>query len=127
MSLDAMKQALEALEGFIPYLPLPDKTQCGRYDKAITALRAAIEQAQDTHDDWCASLTQLLMSMPPKPAPCNCKLKTAQRDSRQWQGLTKDELLELWELNTEQPFPEWFVDFKRAYEVIEAKLKEKNG
>ena len=46
MSLDAMKQALEALEGFIPYLPLPDKTQCGRYDKAITALRAAIEQAE---------------------------------------------------------------------------------
>ena len=46
MSIEAMKLALEALEGFIPYLPLPDKTQCGRYDKAITALRAAIEQAQ---------------------------------------------------------------------------------
>ena len=46
MTIEAMKLALEALEGFIPYLPLPDKTQCGRYDKAITALRAAIEQAQ---------------------------------------------------------------------------------
>ena len=123
MSLDAMKQALEALEGFIPYLPLPDKTQCGRYDKAITALLAAIEQEQDTHDDWCASLTQLLMSMPPKPAPCNCKLKTAQRDSRQWQWLTHKEIVQAKNLsvNGDQVF---LYSFARA---IEAKLKEKNN
>jgi len=24
------------------------------------------------HQKWCASLTQLLLSMPPQPAPCNC-------------------------------------------------------
>ena len=119
MSLDAMKQALEALEGFIPYLPLPDKTQCGRYDKAITALRAAIEQAQDTHDDWCASLTQLLMSMPPKPAPCNCKLKTAQRDSRQWQGLTDEERGQVINAN-------FGTGLWQMAKAIEAKLKEKN-
>ena len=123
MTIEVMKQALEALEGFIPYLPLPDKTQCGRYDKAITALRAAIEQAQDTHDDWCASLTQLLMSMPPKPAPCNCKLKTAQRDSRQWQWLTHKEIVQAKNLsvNGDQVF---LYSFARA---IEAKLKEKNN
>ena len=45
---------------------------------------------------------------------------------RQWQGLTNEELWELWNSHTEQPFPEWFVDFKRAYAVIAEKLKEKN-
>ena len=27
----------------------------------------------EQHQDWCASLTQMLTSMPPQPAPCNCK------------------------------------------------------
>lgn len=27
------------------------------------------------HERWCASLTQMLMSDPPQPAACNCKLK----------------------------------------------------
>lgn len=45
---------------------------------------------------------------------------------RQWQGLTDEELWELWNSHTEQPFPEWFVDFRRAYAVIAEKLKEKN-
>jgi hypothetical protein len=30
------------------------------------------------HQDWCASLTQLLLSNPPQPAPCNCKRPAAQ-------------------------------------------------
>ena len=47
MSLEAMKQALEALEGFIPYLPLKDKEQCDRYDIAITSLRQAIAEAEN--------------------------------------------------------------------------------
>jgi hypothetical protein len=45
---------------------------------------------------------------------------------RTWVGLTDDEIWELWETHTEQPFPELYVDFKRAFKVIEAKLKEKN-
>jgi hypothetical protein len=32
----------------------------------------------EQHQDWCASLTQMLMSMPPKPAPCNCKAQPEQ-------------------------------------------------
>ena len=39
----AAQMALEALHGFIPYLPLSDEGQCGRYDKAITALSQALE------------------------------------------------------------------------------------
>jgi len=27
----------------------------------------------EQHQDWCASLTKMLTSMPPKRAPCNCK------------------------------------------------------
>ncbi len=40
-------------------------------------LRQAIKEWESqepvTHKKWCASLTQLLMSMPPQPAPCNCQ------------------------------------------------------
>ena len=85
----------------------------------------AMKPGQDTHEDWCASLTQLLMSMPPKPAPCNCKLKTARRDSRQWQGLTDEErgitAAETW--GSVLIAPQSYQAFARA---IEAKLREKN-
>ena len=30
------------------------------------------------HEAWCASLTQLLLSHPSKPAPCNCNTKLAE-------------------------------------------------
>ena len=48
------------------------------------------------------------------------------KKSKPWVGLTDEEVWDLWNAHTEQPFPEWFVDFKRAYKVIEARLKEKN-
>ena len=41
---ETLKLALDALEGFIPYLPLKDEAQCNSYDKAITALRLAIDE-----------------------------------------------------------------------------------
>jgi hypothetical protein len=61
--------------------------------KAVTAIRERLaqpervdEKAKDSHEDWCASLTQLLLSNPPQPAPCDCKpLK------RKWVGLTDEE------------------------------------
>ena len=43
---EALKLALEALHGFIPYLPLNDEAQCGRYDKAITAIKEALAQPE---------------------------------------------------------------------------------
>ena len=43
----ALKLALEALHGFIPYLPLNDEAQCGRYDKAITAIKEALMSHSD--------------------------------------------------------------------------------
>ena len=53
MTQEALRMALEALEGFIPYLPLKDEAQCNRYDKAITAIKEALAQPeQDTMGYW---------------------------------------------------------------------------
>ena len=49
---EALRLALDALYGFIPYLPLEhDKPQCDRYDKVITAIKAALE-AKDEPVAW---------------------------------------------------------------------------
>jgi hypothetical protein len=44
---EALKLALEALHGFIPYLPLNDEAQCGRYDEALTAIKEALGQTEN--------------------------------------------------------------------------------
>ena len=49
---EALKLALEALHGFIPYLPLNDEAQCGRYDKAITAIKEALAQPEQKPVVW---------------------------------------------------------------------------
>lgn len=71
--------------------------------------------AKRGHEDWCASLTQLLLSNPPQPAPCNCK-----SPKREWVGLTDGETVDL--LNDYEG--RLWTDIVPA---IEAKLKEKNG
>jgi hypothetical protein len=52
---EALKLALEALYGFIPYLPIEhDKQQCDRYDNAITAIKQSLTQKEGepvTHED----------------------------------------------------------------------------
>ena len=57
--IEAMKMALEALHGFIPYLPLNDETQCGRYDKAITALEEALAQPEQIQPSAYSNTHQL--------------------------------------------------------------------
>ena len=76
--------------------------------------RIALAQPEQ-HQDWCASLTQLLMSMPPKPAPCNCK-----PPQRTWVELTDDEI-EARAINFYNP-----EMYKRAVLWAQEKLKEKN-
>jgi hypothetical protein len=49
---EALKLALEALQGFIPYLPLKDKEQCEKYDKAITAIKEALAQPAQEPVAW---------------------------------------------------------------------------
>jgi hypothetical protein len=46
---EALRLGLDALYGFIPYLPIEhDKPQCDRYDKAISAIEATLKEK--THD-----------------------------------------------------------------------------
>ena len=121
-NIETMKLALEALEGFIPYLPLNDKEQCARYDQAITALRQAIEQAQQAEpcglecdctdvckqDNYKALWEQMCE---------RCDELDKQLAQRTWVGLTEAQCGVLWKTNM-TPF--------EYYEAIEAKLKEKN-
>jgi DNA repair ATPase RecN len=84
----------------------------------------------EQHQDWCASLTQMLASMPPKPAPCNCKPQPVIDKSaairiatalgwttqRTWIGLTGFEQKELMAMSA-----------RDAVFATEAKLKAKNA
>jgi len=48
---EALQLALEALHGFIPYLPLDsNKPQCDKYDQAITAIKEALETKEGLLD-----------------------------------------------------------------------------
>ena len=105
---EALNMALQALETLMI-------ERGSIYDKAITAIKESLAQPEQ-HQDWCASLTRMFMSMPPKPAPCNCK-----PPQRTWVGLTDEEINDM--------FSEALKENKLvAYvaKAIEAKLKEKN-
>ena len=42
---EVLRLALEALYGFIPYLPIEhDKPQCDRYNKAVSAIEAKLKE-----------------------------------------------------------------------------------
>lgn len=139
MSIDAMKQALEALlEHGSAYLG-----HDLAYKSAITALRAAIEQAQEpvawmhnliegnviTHrpadiDRHPERWTALYTAPPPCPT-CEALARSVMMDQtshdiapRQWKGLTGEEVAELTLEHVGYPV--------RLTEAIEAKLKEKN-
>ena len=105
MSIEAMQQALNALE----YHTMQTRP-IHHTDKAIEALRQAIEQAekQEPVDIHCPSCLHSFVVMPVA--------------KREWVGLTDDEILDLWIANHKDTGA---TDaFARA---IEAKLKEKNG
>ncbi len=120
MSIEAMKQALEALgiergwqDGPVPHV-----------DKAITALRAAIEQAEKPVAwRWKALVNGefvsnwvLTHSEPPPYATESMPLYTA---PRQWVGLTDEDKAALDE--------QYGNDTLAHLDAIEAKLKEKNA
>jgi hypothetical protein len=51
--IEALKLALEALEGFIPYLPFKDEAQCNRHDKAIFAIKEALAKQTCDMGELC--------------------------------------------------------------------------
>jgi len=38
----------------------------------------------EKHEDWCDSVTKMLTSLPPKPAPCNCKRTEPEQEPVAW-------------------------------------------
>jgi len=127
MKDEALRLALEALYGFIPYLPLEhDKPQCDRYDQAITAIEAALEakdepvayiNVEQRKLEWAKYVswdTPTVVNLPKIP------LYTAP-PQRTWVGLTDEDYKVLREGVVKQGKPiAWMI------EQIEAKIKERN-
>jgi hypothetical protein len=125
--IEVLKQALDALETEVSI----DWTNNDEFNAsaekmhdAIASLHQAIAELESqkpvAHQKWCASLTQLLLSMPPQPVPCNCR-----PPQRTWQGLTDEEQSFIYDqvkqIVNSKPFWVRFAD------AIEAKIKEKNS
>jgi hypothetical protein len=81
---ELLQMALEALEDAVDHLPKPNSTECASVAADICSRLAQPDLAkvgevgvwgEQEHKYWCASLTQMLASLPPKPAPCDCKQK----------------------------------------------------
>jgi hypothetical protein len=143
MSLDAMRLALKALELLARYENPATKIQVRKprdggsivtmyphkvASEAATALRAAIEQAQEpiawVGPSWMNPETRTWESESFAPRPINgwSPLYTT---PRQWQGLTDEEIKAVIQSidRDEQYLPNALRQFARA---IEAKLREKN-
>jgi hypothetical protein len=102
---ELMQQALEALEECIGYKTSPFMTR--ECEAAITALRAAIEQAP-----WVKTYAG---GKPNYTVP--------EEQTCQWQGLTDDEIAEVRHLY--DGTAGWTIE--RFARQIEAKLREKNN
>ena len=123
MTIEAMTQALAVLEEIADEVFSPYDNKLG---DAILALRAAIEQAQDSVA-WMYDLKQRGSFEGVSTEYSRVKLSIGENwvplytapSSRQWQGLTEEEKHYLNDaLNLQGRFP--------IIEAIEAKLKEKN-
>ena len=139
---ETLKLALDALEGFIPYLPLKDEAQCNRYDKAITALRLAIDaqsmaskstykEQLETKDEPVAWMTEnkylitkdenLAKKIKEKGDEPIIPLYTTPQ--RIWVVLTDAEVFELFGRFTTMTGKSWLD----LYRMAETKLKDKNN
>jgi hypothetical protein len=122
MSIEAMKQALEALETL-------NSGDTYKTHNAATALRAAIEQAEpvawaDKYDiereghDFYVNRQQ--------PAKDGVPLYTAP-SKREWVGLTDEDIYSIIESNVPPKLTSLFDMAAWMAKVVEARLKEKNN
>jgi uncharacterized coiled-coil protein SlyX len=85
----------------------------------LASIKQAIAELESqepvAHQKWCASLTQLLLSMPPQPAPCNCH--PPQPPQRTWVWLTDEEHQKIIDAN---------FSAQEMLIAAETKSKEKN-
>ena len=112
MSIEAMKQALEAWDAY------DGGTLDHPIAAAMEALRAAIEQAER---DW-----SLLEATQESLREHMAEIKRLQQ--RQWIGLTDEERRNIreWQRIQDELGPVWAPMMLYLYLAIEAKLKEKN-
>jgi LytS/YehU family sensor histidine kinase len=102
MSIEAMKQALQALD-----LALSDEPYFVKAGIAMVSLRQAIQQAEQ-EVDWEAVAADQAMTI-------------AMMKQREWVGLTNDEITEI-----DQGLDARSYSLFAYTRAIEAKLKEKN-
>jgi hypothetical protein len=112
MSIEAMKQALEALE-----------TKGEHHERvyaAITALRQAIEQAEKQEHQFKYTPYGLR-------ADESGKLSIGELPRKEWVALTDDEVHKIIDdCTSDEAELEELIDFSRAILAVEAKLKERN-
>jgi nucleoside-diphosphate-sugar epimerase len=116
MSIEAMKQALEALD----YLQGLVDTERG--PKAAAALRQAIEQAekQEPVCPYCHdSHTLGAVYYDQNCVGCVKRMTATPQPQREWVGLTDDEVIKC--------TPTWGGTVEDVARAVEAKLKEKNA
>jgi len=125
---ETLRLALEALYGFIPYLPLEhDKPQCDRYDQAITAIKEALAQTEPNYkkalEAWLNKTEWVQETVKPHELGMHRADVLKQRieeasPQRTWVGLDDEDYIKAYEL----------CDFDKdaAFEFFEAKLKAKN-
>jgi hypothetical protein len=122
---ETLKLALDALEGFIPYLPLKNEAQCNRYDKAITALRLAIDMQN------MASKSTYKEQLETKESGWRKRQIMAEDDDdiqdykKPWVGLTDEEVELYWDWEDFQTGAGRTTIFEMVRD-IEAKLRSKN-
>ena len=121
---EALKLSLEALHGFIPYLPLNDEAQCGRYDEAITAIKKALAQPKQEPVAWMYvnidGECEQIEYGEPFDDPDTISLYTTP-PQRTWVGLTEQDKMEI-----SDKLGLMDVAWLDLMEAIEAKLKDKN-
>jgi hypothetical protein len=106
MSVEAMKQALDALNTTDTH-PLSSAEQYLKEIEAMEALEDAIADAEEVTADWEAIAADQALTI-------------AMMKQREWVGLTDDEICEVAEIDGADA---WLFGVARS---IDAKLKEKN-
>ena len=136
MSLDAMKQALDALEN---HTAIEHPQQRHYRDSAIDALRAAIEQAEkkgqslsiktwqqrcEEHPDHNGIVTNRMIQTRMQEEIDDLREVIEQAEQpRQWQGLTKEDLFDIASVNFGEPDLLLFVEMGK---LVQKELKELN-
>jgi len=125
MTKEVLKLALEALHGFIPYLPLNDEAQCGRYDEAITAIKEALAQEQEpvAYGMWDTMIgcggCMMYVRLDKGQDGCTVPLYTTP-PQRTWVDLTHEQFAEI--LCDDR----WRCRPELMLLQVQAKLKDKN-